>query len=207
MATILASKAPTEAVRRVWTVPVDRDDGPLSASLSASGVTVASNSFEGDDLVLNLTGGTSGTTGSITVTITTSRGRTLVETLYIPVIVSTSAAETVNDICSFALRKVEGLGSVPEASGLDDAIERLTDMLRLWRASGADVGAPDLLDGATVIYCPNSYLSAIKNNLIIELADLYGFDPNGRVIQTARSGLAHIKAANLPDDRPQAGYL
>lgn len=206
MATILTAKAPTEVVQRRWTVPVDADDGAESVSLTASGVTVASNSFEGDELVLNLSGGTGGTTAYIIATVTTKQGRTLVDTLYIPIILTGAVGVTVQEICNFALRKVEGLGEVASGDALNDALERLSDMLRLWRESGADIAAPDPLESGTTIYCPSSYIMAIKNNLILELADLYGVEVGGRVIQNARVGLAHIKQANLSPDRLKADY-
>ena len=207
MATILTAKAPTEVVERRWLVPVDADDGPQSVVLVATDVTVASDSFEGDELVLNLSAGTGGTTANIVATVTTRQGRTLVETLYIPIITTASPGETVQDICAFALRKVEGLGGVAGADALADAIERLKDMLRVWRATGADIGAIDPLESGTVLYCPASYIAAIKNNLIIELADLYEVPVGQRVIQNARAGLAHIKQANLPADRAGADYF
>lgn len=208
MAAILAQKAPTEVVERRWTVPVDDDDKPGSASLSASGITVDADSIEDDELVLTLSGGTNGQTGSIVATITTQRGRTLVETLYIPVAVSTSSAATVQDICTFALRKVVGAGETPAAENMADAVERLGDMLEYWRGVGADVGAPRPLESSTVIYAPQSFLSAIKNNLILQVADLYGenFNPGPVVVQNARSGLAHIKQANLSNTRSGPDY-
>jgi hypothetical protein len=202
MAWFLAAKAPTEVVERRWTVPVDDGDTPSSASLSASGITIDLDEFEGCDLVLTLSAGAANVTGSIVTTITTSRGRTLVETLYIPIVLSTSSATTVQDICSFALRKVFGIGEVPDAENMDDAIERLGDMLEAWRQSGADIGAPRPLESSTVIYCPQGHVSAVKNNLILQLADLYGMTIAPVVALNARMGLAHVKAANMVEPRP-----
>ena len=146
-------------------------------------------------------------TGAITATITTSNGKTLVETLYIPIAVSTSAAATVQDICSFALRKVFGAGETPDAVNTSDAMERLGDMLEEWRMSGADVGAPRTLAASTVIYCPHSFMTAIKNNLILRVADLYDLNVNAMVARLATSGLAHIKQKNLPETRSGPDYF
>ena len=201
MADFLALKAPTEVVSRRWPVPVDSDDTAQSVVCSGSGVTVDASSIEGDELVLTLSGGTDGQTASIVATITTARGRILVETLYIPVAVSTSSAATVQDIASFALRKIFGLGEAPDAEATADAVERLSDMLEEWRASGADVGATRPLTASTVLYVPEHYLSAIKNNLIVQLADHYERQLSPMVVRNAMAGLAHIKQRNLPDTR------
>lgn len=207
MAAILTAKAATEVVERRWTVPVDADDAPESVVLTATGVTVDASEFDGHELVLTLSAGTAGATASIVATITTNRDRVLVETLYLPIIATAAPGVTVQDVCAFALRKVEGLGEVTSADGLADAVERLADMLRLWRSSGADIGAPEPIDSTTVLHCPAPYIVAVKNNLILELADLYGIDVGGRVIQNARVGLSHIKQANLSDARVGAEYF
>jgi hypothetical protein len=207
MAHFFALKAPTEVVERRWTVPVDDDDGAESVVLSASGVTVDANSFEGNELVLTLSGGTTATTGSITATVTTSQGRVLVETLYIPVIVSTSSAATVEDVISFALRKIYGIGETPPAGAAEHARECLADMLELWRQTGADVGATRPITTSTVIYAPDSYLSAIKNNLIVQASEVFDRPITPTVAMNAARGLQHIKTLNLPDLREGADYF
>lgn len=207
MATYLAGKGAAEVVQRRWLVPVDSDDGPSGVSLSASGVTVDDNAFEGDELVLTLSAGSAGTTGTITATVTTSRGRTLVETIYIPVIAPGAAADTANEIISFALRKVTGIADTPDAEQARDALERLSDMIEEWRAAGADIGATRPLSTSTVIYAPQSYMSAIKNNLILRLIDIYpNYEPSPLLMRQAMAGLAAIKQANLSDARKDAYY-
>jgi hypothetical protein len=206
MAHSLAPKAPTETVERRWTVPVDADDAPLSVVASASGVTVAASSFEGDELVLTISGGTAAATGAITATVTTSQGRVLVETLYIPVIVSTALGQTARDIILFALRKVSGLGEEPDADEADDALERLNDMLARWRVEGADCGVSYPLALSTVVYAPDAWLSAIKHNLILEVADIYAYDPGAVVVRNARTGLQAIKQANVTDTATAVYY-
>ena len=202
MAYHLTPKAPTETVERRWLVPVDVDDAPVSASLSASGVTVDANSFEDAELVLTLSGGTAATSGYITATITTSQGRVLVETLYIPIVVSTTVGTTARDICLFALRKVAGINDDPDASELSDAMERLNDMLARWVVEGADTGATYPLVETTVMDIPNAYLSAIKANLLLEVVDLYGEVPGAVDVRNARTGLQAIKQANVGKPAP-----
>lgn len=206
MSQFLAAKGPGETVQRRWAAPIDSDDGALSVATTPSGVTVGSASLEGDEVVLTLSGGSAAATGSIAVTVTTSRGRTLVETLYVPIVAPGSTAETVRDIVGFALRKVIGLGEEADADQAEDARERLQDMLELWRASGADVGATRELTLSTVIYCPESFLSAIKNNLILEVSDLYNREVPPLVLRSASMGLAHIRQANLSDKRQDRYY-
>ena len=204
MAEYLAAKAPTEVVQRRWAIPVDADDGAESASLSASGVTIDADSLEGNVLVLTISSGTNATTGSIVATITTSQGRTLVETLYIPIAVSTSAGDTVLDVVNFAMRKITG-GEDPTAQEAEDARERLEDMLRAWRETGADIGAPETLTLSTVLYCPNSVLSAVKNNLTLQVAELYDAQIGPVVYENARRGLQLIKTRNLAAKQAKAG--
>jgi hypothetical protein len=206
MAAFLAVKAPSEVVERRWTVPVGFGDSPESVAVSATSVTIDESGIECGEVVLTLSGGSAGETGSIIVTVTTSYGNTLVETLYIPVADSDSIAATARDIVAYALRRITGIAEEPTAEQAADGLERLSDMLEEWRATGADVGATRPLTLNSVIYCPESYLSAIKNNLILCIADVYGLDVSPYVLRQAQNGLSHIKMANLPADRAQASY-
>lgn len=202
MTGFLKAKVPTEVVRRVWTVPVGDDDAPSSVSLSATGVTVDASSFEGNDLVLTLSGGTAAATASIVVTVTTEKSRTLVETLYVPIIASAAQiADTARNYASFALRKIVGLGVAAEATELDDALERLNAMIAEWRAGGADIGAAFPIAAETVIYCPDYAVGAIRYNLLMDCADLYGVQPGAVDVRRAKQGLQLVKHKNLPDER------
>jgi hypothetical protein len=207
MAAFLASRAPTEVVERRWTVPLDADDGAESASLSASGVTVDAYEFQGGELVLTLSGGTAAATGSIVATITTSQGRTLVETLYIPVVASASQiADTARSYCYFALRKITGNGNDPEASELDDALERLEGLVAKWRAGGADIGAPFPLTAASVIYCPDWAVDALRFNLRIACHDHYDAPLTAYDVQQAMRGRQLVAHKNLPATREGAEF-
>lgn len=208
MSSPLPAKAPTEVVERRWTVPVDTDDGVASVAVSASGVT-ATGTVENDDVVLAVSGGTAATTGTITATVTTSRGRTLVETLYIPVIASPSQiADTARSYINFALRKLVGIGNDPEAAELSDALERLEGLIASWRTGGADIGATMPLTANTVIYCPDWAVSALRYNLLVECSSIYGVDaqPSPIEIGEARRGLQLVKHKCLPSERGTGAY-
>lgn len=194
MADYLDAMGPTETVERRWPVPVTDGDHASSVGLTASGVTAAAV-LDDNDVVLALSAGTIGT-ASIVVTVTTDAGAILVQTLYLPVIASASGV-TVRDIVDFALRKVSGIGEEADADQAADALERLGDMLEELRVTGADVGAPSPLTLDTVIYSPPSHISAIKNNLIVRLSDLYPFEITPAVATAAVRGMQLIKNANL----------
>lgn len=207
MTAFLAPKTAAEVVRRTWTIPVDADDAPSSVSLSASGVTVDANSFEGNDLALTLSAGTAAATGSIVATVTTNKGRTLVETIYIPIVESAAlVADTARDIVNFALRKVTGIGNDPEAAEQDDALERLNAMIAMWREGGADIAAPFPLTANSVIYCPDWALSGLRYNLLVECCEFYGVGITASEAMAARRGLQIIKHKNLPDARKVEFY-
>jgi hypothetical protein len=202
------AKAPTEIVERRWSVPVDPDDGLSSFARVASGVTIDSYRTEGDDAVLTLSAGVVGTPASVVLTATTSRGRVLVETFYLPIQASAVAlGYTVRDVCGFALRKVVGNGNDAESIELDDAVERLSDMLAFWKDQGADVGVPLPIAAGDTLYVPDAFATAIKANLIIELADLYEFAPSPRVITNAQRGLQQVKSALLSKGPREAVYF
>lgn len=204
----LDAKAPTEVVERRWTVPVDADDSPLSAVVSASGVTLDADSIEGNELVLTLSGGTALATGAITATVTTNLGRVLVQTLYIPIVLSTRLkTETARDVCYYALRKVYGRYRTPPAAALTDALETLNDMLLEWKAQGADLHVPALLTDTAAMHIPDYAMSAVKANLMIRLANLYEMNVAGDVPARAVRGLQLIKNANISDTRAKPAYF
>jgi hypothetical protein len=208
MAQTWAPKAPTEIVERRWTVPVDDDDGLSTFARSASGVTIDSYSVQGDDAVLTLSAGVADVSATVTLTATTSRGRVLVETFYLPILATANDfAYTGQDICDFALRKVIGNGQSAEASELDDALERLSDMLARWKGQGANLGVVLPVVSSTVLYVSDAFASAIKNNLILEIVDLYPqYELSPRVEENARRGLQQIKSTLLSKKREALVY-
>lgn len=211
MADYLAPKTASEVVKRVWSIPVDGDDGATSVSLSATGITVDNGSgngaLEGNDLILTLSGGTAAATANIVATITTDESRTLIETLYIPIIDSAAqVADTARSYIGFALRKVAGIGEVVTAEELTDALEQLEAMLAEWRAGGAEIGATSPLTADTVIYCPDWAVNAIRYNLRVNCAGLYDLQLTPMDVERARRGLQLIKHTNLPNKREVEFY-
>lgn len=204
MAIFWTAKAPTAVVSYEWTPAPD--EVVQSVTSSATGAVIDSYSVQGDTVTFFVSGGTAGKTAQITATAITGQGETLAETIYLPIIATGSAAGTVQDIVSFALRKITGLGETPTAEQASDAVERLQDMLSRWRVTGADVGAPQPLTLTTVVYTPDELLGAIKSNLAVELADLYGFEPSATLRRAAMQGLVALKMRNLPDERTGVYY-
>lgn len=209
MAITFAAKTAGSVVERRWAVPVKVGDYLASATVTVSSGTAVVDSYEvdGNDLVVMLSGGTAGAYTILAASVVTQDGETLAETIYLPVITPDSLlANTGLDVCHFALRKIAGIGDEPDADELDDALERLNDMLAKWAGEGAATGVPLPVTGETVLYVPDSALSAIKNNLILELADVYTFEPSPRVVQNAIRGLQQVKMGNLPADRASTEY-
>lgn len=168
------AKTAAETVRRAW------DCGSLieTASATATGVTVSAVEHHLSEVVVTLSGGTNGTTASVVVTVTTHDGETLTETFLLPVRSDAPAlANSARDVVLFALRRITGVRRAPTAAEADDALERLNDMLALWRIDGMDVGValPLTLDTALVV--PDEFLLAIKYNLAVAAHDLYSESP------------------------------
>lgn len=199
-------KAPGDAARYTWTPPLASDDGIATASASISGAVLENSWYDASALVLAISGGSAGQTATIALSVTTKQGEIFTETAYLPIVAPDATGMTARDVCEFALRKVYGKDETPEASALEDALERLNDMLRGWAATGADVGATFPLLAGTVIYCKPEFQGAIKNNLIVQLADLYDLPVGAIVGNNAARGLQLVKAANLPDTRTGAEY-
>lgn len=207
MALTLAAKAPTAVYRYTWAVPVADGDSVVSYTLTESGCTIDADALDGNGVVMVLSGGTAGTTASIAALAITADGEEIPETIYLPIVSSDATGMTARDACEYALRKVYGKDETPEASAMSDAVERLEDMLRMWAATGADVGATFPIVEATVINCRPSFQRAIKENLVIEVADLYNRALSPVTVDAARRGLQHIKSANLPAERAAAEYF
>lgn len=206
MAYNLEPKAAAEVLTYRWAVPAPENDDPATVATVATGITVDSAEVEYGYLVLTVSGGTEGATGSVVATFTTDKGATLEETFYIPIVATAATGTTVRDVIGFALRKVYGIGEEAPADAVDDALERLSDMLLEWQATGADVGATFPLSPATVLYCKPSYQSAIKANLAVAVADLYGREITPQLAVAAVRGLQHIKNDQKPDVRTGASY-
>ena len=207
MALTLTAKPSGAEYRYTYTPPLAEGDSIASYVLTESGCTIASDETTGDTIQFFVTGGTDGSTASIAVSVVTVDGETLTETLYIPIIADAATGMTVRDAVDFALRKVFGLGNEAPADATDDAVEKLSDMLTLWRDTGADVGATFPMTAATVIYCKPSFQLAIKNNLAVQVADHYNLPLTANVALNAARGMQHVRIDNLPAERPGADFF
>lgn len=198
-------KGPNETVERRWGVDLDIDDSISAVSAVGSGVTIADTAYDATDAIITLSGGTEETTASVTVTVTTNDGETFVETFLI--VISAPAQQfsyTARDIIYFAMRKITGNGEDPDADEADDALERLNDMLAMWRIEGIDLGVPVLALGSTITV-PDAYISAIKFNLRVSCHSHYGEDVSAYDAEMAESGkrvvinnLFDLKDVELP---------
>ena len=171
MAQVWEAKSPDEIVERRWSVPLDRYDAISTVAATGSGVTVDDASFDLGDALITLSGGSVGD-ASVAVTVTSVAGLTLKETFLIAIRDSgVRYTNTVNDVCAFALRKVVGIGETASPDEQAMAVEMLNDMLAQWRIEGLDVGVTSALESGDTVPCPEEYLSAIKYNLTVLLAE------------------------------------
>jgi len=206
MALNWTAKAPDDVYRYTWTPALAEGDSVSSYSVDVDGATIVADSLEDNAVVLFVSGGTAGSTATFTLEAVSADGETLTETIYLPIVASVATGPTARDVCNFALRKVVGLGEEPDADQEDDALERLNDMLRAWKATGADTGATFPLEAGTVLAVRDEFLSAIKHNMVLQVADIYGAEVSPLTVEAARRGLQLVKVANLPEDRAGAEY-
>lgn len=182
-------------------------DSIESFVVTPTGATVDDQKHTGRDIILMVSGGTAGQTASFLFAVTTVNGETVRETVYLPIIDSPAQiADTARDYINFALRKLTGIGETPDADELDDALERLNALIARWRAGGADIGAAFPITASTVIYCPDWAVSALRYNMILEVADIYGAEVRPGDYERAMRGLQLVKHKNLPDEREVEFY-
>lgn len=209
MAVNWSAKAPGSVFRYTWVPDLADGDSISAATLTVSAGDAVIDSYEedGEGVTAYLSGGTAGTTTVIAGSVVTSDGETLTETIYLPILTSAlTLGYTGQDIAEFALRKVAGNGVTPDASETADALERLSDMLASWAGRGADLGVALPVTSSTTLYISDAHASAVKNNLILQLADLYDYQPSPVVIENARRGLQQVKTSLLPSDREGAEF-
>lgn len=199
MADYLVAKTPTEVVERRWLVPVGADDAANTVIATADGVTIDSDDIEDGEVVLVLSAGTAGATASIALTVTTDLGRTLNETLYIPIIAS--AAQIANTARDYVVFAMQAIGE-PTAQELDWGLQRLNTIVAEMREAGADIGASFPIESGTIIYCPDYAVSALRYSLKVELLPVFGVEPAALDVERMRRGLQLVKASNLSTDRP-----
>lgn len=210
MALTLSSKAPAAVLRYGW-VPAIIDGDFLDTSLlsvTSGSASIDSYGIDDDAVYFFLSGGAASETTIISATATTGDGETLRETLYVPIReTGFSITPTARDIADFALRKVVGNADLADAVELDDALERLTDMLAAWRAEGADLAVNLPIGANDVLYVPDWALSGIKACLTERLFDHYDLPIPRGVAMDARAGKQRVKAQFLPAERRGEEYF
>ena len=202
MAQFLKAKAPADAIAYTWAPDIADGDSLVSFTLSASGATIDAEAAIADEVEFYVSGGTAGQTATITASAVTAAGAELSEVLYLPIRARDIAlGYTGSQIASFALRKVIGLSRAPRAAEQADALERLSDMLAEWSQQGADLGVRLPVQASDTLYVNDAFANAIKQNLIVRIADLYGEPVAPEVAMQAFRGVQLIKSSLLPDKR------
>ena len=195
-------KAPGAIRAYDWTPKADTPLDSVSIAVTSGTVTATSDVY-GDTATITVTGGADGVEQTLTLTATAG-DETFVETVYISIEASTNRlANTVRDVCLFALRKVSGIAEEPEADELADAIERLNDIVAVYRVTGADMGLSLPLVEADVLKVPDHAYRALKLNLRNELHDFYSVPLSQVDLMDARNALAVVKNANLTHREPE----
>jgi hypothetical protein len=207
MNTVWALKAPSEIVEREWEVPTDADDSLASFVVSETGVTLDASESNGDTITLTLSAGTANATATVDITATTKNGLIITEKFYLPIRADgQKLANTARDVCNFALRKVTGNDATPSAGELDDALERLSDMLGAWAGEGADLQVKLPCEAADVLYIPDWAVEGVKACLVLELYDFYDVPATRSAMMASRRGMQRIKQHLLPENRENSEF-
>lgn len=169
-----------------------------TVSVDAGTVTVALKReiWRGSQGVTMLVfGGAAGETARFSVDVVTSEGRTVTGVFSIGVLAEAPyRANTARDVCRFALRKVTGNGVASTAAELDDALERLNDMIAAWRIQSLDIGIAGNLAAGTVLAIPDAYISALKFCLRKDLHDFYEVPLSALDVERAREAQESVRA-------------
>lgn len=196
MAVSWPPKAPTEVSEYPWVPKPDAGVDSATPVVTTGTATIVAE-IAGDTVTLRITGGAAGVVQVFTVTAIVGY-ETLVETFYLPVETSVNRlAYTARDVCLFALRKIVGNGEEPTADELADALERLNDMVAMWRETGADMGLPLPLLGASSLYISDSEYSALKLNLRNACHEFYGEALSQQNVIEARQAKAVVMNARI----------
>lgn len=175
MAVTWGAKPPGAVYRYTWTPPLADGDGLASISLSISGATIDDSEIVDNAAVIWISAGTAGTTAIVTATGISDDGEEFAETIYLPIRATTALlGNTARDIVAFALSKIVGDEEDPSAAQLTGALERLNDMLMMWRMDGLDIGLPGVLAADDALTVADEYIAAIKFNLRIACHSHYG---------------------------------
>jgi hypothetical protein len=197
------SKTPGETVSRRWEPSLDYFENILSAvaTVDAGTVTATANVevFRGDPgATVFIAGGVAGETARISVEVVTSRGRTLVGVFQMGVLAEApTLGTTASDVCAFALRKVAGNGANPTSDELTDALERLNDMIALWRIQGMDLGIAKVLEASDPLGIPDAFVTSLKFCLRRDLHEFYGVPLSAMEVEQAREAQEAVRAKTM----------
>lgn len=198
MATYLTAKAPASEYHYTWIVPVASGDS-LSravASVASGTVSLVAHDIDGNGVVLEISGGAAGEVATLSVSASTAGGETISDTIYLPVRSPRNLlANTVYDVCAFALRKIAGIGATADADELSVAVEYLNDMLAEWRIDGLDVGIAKLLASTDDFTVRDEFIAPIKNNLTVRLAEEFDRPLTPVLVANAERGRRLIENA------------
>jgi hypothetical protein len=208
MAITLSPKPSAATYFGSWKPDLVEGDAISSFTLTETGVVIESSENASDEIKFYVSGGTTGQVHTIAASATTGYGETLVETIYVPISGPDNAfATTAGEVVDFALRPVRGLLGSSTSAEKADALEHLNDMLAEWALTGADMGIPLPLVEASVLYCSDAYVRAIKNNLRVQVAEQYSQQASSVTVRAALQGLQTIKF-DLRDREPLVvGYF
>lgn len=200
---VLPSKTPEETVSHRWEPQLDYLENIITATAAVDSGTVTVTreieNFRGNiGVTLFIAGGAAGETARISVDATTSEGRTLTGVFSIGVLSEAPIlGQTASDICSFALRKVVGNGNAPTADELSDALERLNDLIAMWRIQSLDIGISKVLVASDVLAIPDAYVLALKYCLRRDLHEFYGVPLSVMDMQQAEQAQAAVLAKTI----------
>jgi hypothetical protein len=95
------------------------------------------------------------------------------------------------------------------AEEVNDALDRLDDLMRSWEARGVSLGwpltsSPDDSESGQEVTVPDVAMRAIRTNLAIELAPMYGKLVSPHTMATAKSSYNTMLAALKPP--PEKGF-
>lgn len=203
MMQVLPSKAPGETVSHRWEPELDYLESiqSVSAGVDSGTVTVTTEreNYRGNDgVTLFIAGGAAGETARISVEGVTSEGRTLIGVFSIGVLAEAPLlGETARDVCYFALRKVAGNGSTPTADELSDAMERLNNLIAMWRIQSLDIGIAKKLEDDDALNIPDAFVMALKFCLRRDLHDFYGVPLSVLDVQQAEQAQAAVLAQTI----------
>lgn len=166
---------PDDAIYRYTWSPALAEGDELSshAVLSETGASLDQGEISGGSIVFFVSGGVAGTPAVFSVVAYTADGEEITETIRLPIVDgSTFRSKTARDVCDFAMRKVVGNGESMDAEELADTLERLNDMIALWRIDGLDIGVGTLVAN-DALDIPDEYVTALKFNLRVSCHDHY----------------------------------